>query len=81
MSTAYDLVAVLLFSGIVVLFLQRSISDRPSDDSLWQYLVASVGCAVFNYLGNQDLHIVAIAMLAGLIAFIHVVLRPLRPRR
>lgn len=81
MSTAYDYVAVLLFSGIVVLFLQRSISDRPSGDSLWQYLAASVGCAFFNYLGNHDSHIAAIALLAALLAFIHVVLRPLRPRR
>jgi hypothetical protein len=81
MSTAYDIVAVLLFSGLVVLFLQRSVSDTPSGDSLWQYLVASVACAAVNYLGNQGLHIAAVALLASLIAFIHIVLRPLRPRQ
>lgn len=81
MKTPYDFITILLFSGLVVLFLQRSVSTPRKGDSLWQYMAASVGLAVVNYLGNERLHLYAILLLAGVLAFIGFILRPLYPRR
>ncbi len=82
MSTVYDWSTMVVFAGLVVLFLQRS--QGEARDSLWQYLVAAVGCAATNYLGNQafeqgdtTLHFAAIALGGATLAFIFVVLRPL----
>ena len=75
METIYDWVTVAVFAGLIVLFLQRS-SEDVQRDSLWQYLVASVGCAVTNYLGNEGYSILAVAMLVAVLAFIYYVLRP-----
>ena len=79
-ETPYDFIAVLLFSGLVVLFLQRSISGPPKGEGLWQYHAASVGCALFNYIVNKGLHRWAIALLVSLLVFIGLVLRPFYPR-
>lgn len=82
METVYDWVTVAIFAGLVVLFMQRSSSPDPSD-SLWQYLIASVGCATANWLGNRALklgdatsHLLAIAVLMGTLFFIYRVLKP-----
>jgi uncharacterized membrane protein len=81
METPYDWLTVMTFAGLIVLFLQRS-QGEPRDH-LWQYLVAAVGCAVTNYLGNEALksgemllHAGAIALFAATIAFIWRVLQP-----
>lgn len=86
MSTVYDWVTVAIFAGLIVLFLQRSSGKDEPQDSIWQYLIASVGCAVTNYLGNQALkheggidylnHGLAIIVLAGTLAYIWFVLKP-----
>ena len=75
-STIYDWVTVALFAGLIVLFLQRSVGETTDHDSLWPYMVASVGCAVVNWLGNHGYH--AFAVLAGmaLLTFIYLILRP-----
>lgn len=75
METAYDFVTVAIFAGLIVLFLERSLADDHSD-ALWQYLVAAVGCAVANYLGNGGHHLPAILVIAVTLAFILYVLRP-----
>lgn len=87
METVYDWVTVAIFAGLIVLFLQRSSGAGEPQDSIWQYLIASVGCAVANYLGNQAVkheggvdylnHGLAIVVLAGTIAYIWIVLKPL----
>ena len=86
METVYDWLTVMIFAGLVVLFMQRSTADNPGD-SLWQYLAASIGCAAANWLGNHAIktgewsfHVVAVAVLLGTLAFIAVVLRPVRWR-
>ncbi|NIJ06849.1 hypothetical protein FHS31_000431 [Sphingomonas vulcanisoli] len=81
METIYDWVTVAIFAGLIVLFLQRSSSEGEPRDHIWQYLVASVGCAVANYLGNHDdvpyHHALAILVLGGTVAYIWFALKPL----
>jgi hypothetical protein len=84
METPYDWATILVFAGLIVLFLQRS--QGEARDHLWQYLVAAVGCALTNYLGNEAIkagewlyHLAAIAVGAGTLAFIWFSLRPLSP--
>lgn len=81
METAYDWSTILVFAGLIVLFLQRS--QGVARDHLWQYLVAAVGCATTNYLGNEALkldatnyHLAAIALGLATLAFIWIVLKP-----
>jgi hypothetical protein len=77
MQTVYDWITLAIFAGLVVLFLQRSSQEEPTD-SLWSYLGAGVGCAVANYFGNEGNHIVAIAIIVATVAFIIIVLKPFR---
>jgi hypothetical protein len=84
METPYDWATILVFAGLIVLFLQRSQGEER--DHLWQYLVAALGCALTNYLGNEAIkagellyHLAAIAVGVGTLAFIWFSLRPLSP--
>ncbi len=76
LETMFDWITVIIFSGLIVLFLQRSSAAEPRD-SLWQYFPPAVGCAVANYLGNEGQTIVAILLVAGIFGYIWVVLKPL----
>jgi len=79
METVYDWVSLGIFAGLVVLFLQRSTSDRAEGDvSLLYYLGAGVGCAVANYFGNKEQHLIAIAILVATLGFIFYFLQPFR---
>jgi FtsH-binding integral membrane protein len=80
MQTVYDWVTVGLFAALVVLFLQRSMADEGTNhnDSILLYLVAGAGCAAVNFLGNRGMHVPAVVLLAGTIAFILYFLRPFR---
>jgi hypothetical protein len=53
MKTIYDVITLIIFAGLVVLFLQRSMERESSSDKAYYYLPAAVGCAVANYLGNH----------------------------
>lgn len=75
MQTPYDWLTVAIFAGLVVLLLQRSSRDEPSDH-LWQYLPPAIGCAVANYLGNHDYHLPAVAVLVAVLAYVFYVLKP-----
>jgi hypothetical protein len=77
MKTPYDFISVAIFAAVVVLFLQRSISPPAKGDALWHYLVASIGCAIFNYLGNEGFDAAAIMVMGLDIVFIALVLKPL----
>lgn len=82
METAYDWITVGLFALLITLFLHRSIDVDEPGDSIWQYLLASGGCAVTNYLGNQGWHVAAVAALVATLAYVYYVLRPFgHPRR
>lgn len=77
MQSIYDWLSLAIFAGLIVLFLQRSTSDRADRDvSLFYYLAAGVGCAVANYFGNNGQDIIAILLLVGTLGFIAYFLRP-----
>ena len=76
MQTVYDWVTLGIFAGLIVLFLQRSTAEEPSD-SLLHYLIAGVGCAIVNYFGNEGMDVAAIIGLVGVLAFIQWKLKPL----
>lgn len=77
MKTPYDWVTIAIFAGLIVLFMQRSTAQEEHvHDPLWMYLIAGVGCGVANYLGNEQWHLPAIAMIGLTIAFIIHYLKP-----
>jgi hypothetical protein len=77
METVYDWVTLSIFAGLIVLFLQRSVSERAEKDvSLFYYLGAGVGCAAANYFGNEGQHAIAIAILVATVGFIIYFLKP-----
>jgi hypothetical protein len=82
LETIYDWVTVAIFAGLIVLFLQRSSGEGEPEDSIWQYLAASIGCAVANYLGNHDeipYHdVLAVVVLVGTVAYVWYALKPLK---
>ena len=75
MSTIFDWISIVLFSGVAVLFLQRSAAANPSD-RIWQYLPATGGCVGSNYLGNHDQAALATGVLVASLAYIYYVLKP-----
>ena len=82
MQTIYDWVTLAIFAGLIVLFLQRSTSDRAEKDaSLLYYLGAGIGCAAANYLGNHGQNLVAIALIVATIGFILFYLKPFKWKR
>lgn len=76
MSTIFDVLTMMIFAGLIVLFLQRSVGETEYKDALWQYLVAALGCATANYLGNNAYPLPAVALIVATLAFIFYVLRP-----
>jgi hypothetical protein len=84
MKTAFDFLTLGIFAGLIVLFLQRSMSEGDfRDDPMWRYLAAAVGCAAANYLGNEVSVLAGIVVVVGTIGFILYELRPFPqfPRR
>lgn len=80
MQTAYDWITVLIFAGLVTHFLATSVDSDGKDISVWHYLLASVGCACVNWLGNEGQHLFAILLLVGVGVYIFYFLSPhLRP--
>jgi uncharacterized oligopeptide transporter (OPT) family protein len=77
MDTIYDWLSLAIFAGLIVLFLQRSTSDRAEKDaSLLYYLAAGVGCAVANYFGDHGQDLLAILLLVATVGFIVYFLKP-----
>jgi len=76
MDTVYDWVTVLIFAGLITLFLQRSSMDDPPD-TIWHYMPPAIGCALANYLGNEGMDVIAIAVIAIVVGYVFVILKPL----
>jgi hypothetical protein len=82
MTTAYDWLTLALFAGIIVLFLQRSSMENPPDRMI-DYLPPTLGCAIANQAGNYGikndnllLHVIAGAMIVGVLIYVWLVLKP-----
>lgn len=75
METIYDWVTILGFAGLVTLFLQRSSLENPPD-TIWHYLPPAIGAALTNYLGNEGMDAVAIAIGVATVAYVFIVLKP-----
>ena len=79
METPYDWITIGIFAGLIVLFLQRSTSEKEDlHDPLWMYLAVGIGCAVTNYVGNEGMHLLAILALAATLAFLIHFLKPFK---
>jgi Flp pilus assembly protein TadB len=69
MQTIYDWITVFLFAGLVTRYLQQSAADTGEDASLLHYLIAAIGCAVANWLGNRGDTLPAVAVIAITMAY------------
>ena len=85
METIFDWASVGIFAGLMVLYLQRSISDSDHDDKIWHYGPPAIGCAVANQVGNiglkkssAPLQLLAIAALVMVIVYIFHILKPFK---
>lgn len=75
MKTIFDLVTMVIFAGLVVLFLQRSTAHEPRDH-MYQYAPPALGCAVANYVGNQGEALLAWVLIVGVVGYVLYVLKP-----
>lgn len=75
METFWDWLTVFCFAGLVTLLLQRSTEDEPRDE-LWQYAPPAVGLALANYVGNRQMHWLAVVLMIVVGAYIVMVLKP-----
>jgi len=77
LETPYDWLTLAIFAGLIILFLQRSTAETPSDRMI-EYAPPAIGCAVANYLGNHDQHALAIIAIIAILVYIWLVLKPLQ---
>lgn len=75
MQTVYDWITIAIFAGLIVLFLQRSTAEVQVDRVI-DYLPPAACCALGNYLGNNDHHLLAILVIAVIPIYVWVVLKP-----
>ena len=75
-ETIFDWVTVAIFAALVVLFLQRSMSSGPAQDTVWHYVPAALGCAIANYLGNHGQEALAIAAIGAVVLYTIFILKP-----
>lgn len=78
-SSIYDLVTMVLFAGLAVLFLQRSTAQEPQDH-MWQYAPPAVGLMVANQVGNKlpDFAILAWLIIVSAVVYVVYVLKPFK---
>jgi hypothetical protein len=76
MKSIYDWVTMIIFGGLVVLFLQRSMAPTHPADRTYHYLPPALGCALANYLGNSDQRVAAIALVIAVVGYILFFLKP-----
>ena len=85
MKTIFDLICLLVFGGLAVLFLQRSVETDERGDRIWHYAPPAVGCAIANFVGNRGLdtasiglEVVASLILLASVGYIVHMLQPLK---
>lgn len=77
MTTVFDWLTVAIFAGLAVIYLQRSVGERPAHDAVWKYLPPAAGCMAANQVGNAGWPLPATLLMCGALAYIWFVLRPL----
>ncbi|WP_068072794.1 XrtV sorting system accessory protein [Novosphingobium lentum] len=77
MKSVFDWLTVAIFIGIALIYLQRSVGDRPAHDAVWKYLPAAGGCMLANYVGNSGMPMVATTMMLAVLIYVWLVIRPL----
>jgi len=80
MQTVFDWLSLIVFAGLAVLFLQRSV-EGESMARMGLYLPPAAGCALANYLGNNGYPLPAVLILVASVAYIVYVLKPVVFRR
>jgi hypothetical protein len=75
-KTIYDLVTVALFAGLAILYLMRSAGPQTPKDRIYHYLPPAAGCALANWLGNEHQDILAIGLIAAVVVYSMLVLKP-----
>ncbi len=80
MQTIFDWVTMAVFSGLVVLFLNRSMAPEEKQDNIYHYAPPALGCAIANYLGNHDQRVVAIVLIIAVVGYILFFLHPFGKR-
>jgi hypothetical protein len=76
MKTVYDLVSMIAFAGLAILYLQRSASSSPDPVALWKYAAAAFGCALADYFGDHGMALASIATFIALGVFSAAMLKP-----
>ena len=78
MRTPFDLISLIVFAGLAVLFLQRSASRDADPVAVWKYAVAALGCVAGDLLGNADQALFGWAMLSATGVYSVVFLKPFK---
>lgn len=78
MTTAHDWITLILFSILLVIFLQRSTGPAVRGDHILLYAPPAIGCAVANYLGNHDNEVLALLLEFAVVTYVIVALKPYR---
>jgi hypothetical protein len=76
MNSIFDWVTMLIFGGLVVLFLQRSVGPEHPNDKIYHYFPPALGCAIADYLGNNNQRIAAIALTIIVVGYILLFMKP-----
>jgi len=77
-KSIYDLITLILFAGLAILYLQRSIEQAR--DRTIHYLPPAIGCALANWLGDHDQPIWAGVTIVAGIAYTFFVLKPFQQK-
>lgn len=80
MQTVFDWLSLVVFAGLAVLFLQRSM-DGEGMERIWLYLPPAIGCAGANWLGNNGYTLPAVAVLVLSVSYVFYVLKPVLFKR
>ena len=78
MKTIYDVITLALFAGLAILFLQRS--TEQARDRMIDYVPPAVGCALANWLGNNDQPIWAVVTIVLGLLYTFIVLKPFKQK-
>ena len=78
MESVFDWLTVIIFGGLAVLFMQRSAGPRPEKDRMLHYLPPALACGTANTLGNHGWTLVSVVLMTATVAYVWIVLKPLR---